>query len=757
MRAAVMRIVALLLAAVLPGIASSAAMAQQPRLGMKLELMSIRTRSGSPVPVRLRLEYNEPTYLEGTLELQIYDALEFPEESDRIATIHREGIVLAGADYETILLLPPLETSDARNWAVRAWFRPENGDRIALSSVPELRDPAEPFDLLLTSSLERCFLMCSVGDQPPATQIDPEREYLEERLLLESLEEDWTRTVNHCVQWDIRVFSEDPITHCAFDVILLQSGVLRKMSDGQLQGLRTWLFAGGSLCICERNAVTGRELQFLRDVLRDGLQQDSDLLLDADGQLLLPDPDQTGILMARRELGRVVLLTGEQDYRQQLADRDVAHSVIRFLWKVRQDYQPGGDEDDSPQALLRALRRYFPDAEIDEYGIRVSDSFNRRSILNRTQMGLSFVMINGSYYLDPGRLPRLRQVTQIGQQLWPRESELLAVAERDLLPRDIRMVPVSVIALIMLGYVLAVGPLDYQVLGRFRCRRYTWFLFPIVTAVFTVITVQVAQKYLSSKDTGGELVITDLGENGQLLRQTRLETLFYGSGTTVRNDYRRSLLAQAGNASAIDDFVNFRLTTPSLVARDQPLFYRGNPPQSFSADQSVRQWSPVTLRSLTFSPDVAELPSVPWDDVSLVSTEEGRVRLRELLTSMSQSEPGEYLSYLDINGERSWLKQQGTEISSWALPLISAIPAGNDSQPGVSAIIAQFSPQGGSTLEDLSMADPTDETECVLVVARVQRQTVEVFRRKYLLAEALPPLGSRAASGTGAVADGDAR
>ncbi len=738
-----MRMKAILLPVAVFALASASLCAQQPRLGMKLELMSIRTRSGAPVPVRLRLEYNEPTYLEGDLELRVYDALEYPDEDDRIATIHREGIVLAGADYETILLLPPLTTSDMRNWAVRAWFRPVNGDRIELSSVPEIRDPAEPFDLLLTSSLERCFLMCSVGEQLPAAQIDPERDYLEGRLLLESLGEDWNRTVHHCAQWAVREFSEDPITHCAFDVILLQSGVLRKMTDGQLQGLRTWVLAGGSLCICQRQAVSPRELQFLRDLLRDGLEQDTDLLLDDEGKLLVGDPNQTGIFMARRELGRVVLLAAEQDYREQLADADVSASVVRFLWKVRQDYQLAAAGGESQRALLRDVRRFFSDAEIDENGIRVVDAFNGRSLVRSGQLGLSFQLINGNYYLNMGQLPTVRQLRQHWQLLWPRESELLRTAERDLLPRDIRMVPISVIALIMLGYVLAVGPLDYLVLGRLRCRRYTWFVFPIVTALFTAITVLVAQSYLSSEDTGGELVITDLGENSQLLRQTRLQTLFYGGGTTVTGDYRRSLLVQAGNASSIDDFTSQRMTTPSLVVRDQPLIYRGNPPQSFSADQSVRQWSPVTLRSLTFSPAAVQLPPIPWDDTALALTAAGRTRLRELLLNASMTEPGEYLGFVDWKGERIWLTR-GTEDSLWASSLIEAIPAGIDSQIGASAIIAQFSPQGGATLEDLSMVDPSAPSECVLVVARVLRQSAHVFRRKYSLGAELQGMGNAA-------------
>ena len=89
--------------------------AAPPRVGMKLELASIRGRTGAPIHVNVRLEYNDPQFLEGKLELHIFDALELTSESDRLATVVREGIVLAGQDYEFSLLLPALHTSDTRN------------------------------------------------------------------------------------------------------------------------------------------------------------------------------------------------------------------------------------------------------------------------------------------------------------------------------------------------------------------------------------------------------------------------------------------------------------------------------------------------------------------------------------------------------------------------------------------------------------------------------------------------------------------
>lgn len=183
MRRGVLRSVRLMLLAILCLSVSGGMACGQPRVGMKLELGSIRGRTASPIHVNVRLEYNEPQFLEGYLELQIYDALELTSESDRLATLRRDGIVLAGQDYEFSLLLPPLQTSDARNWAVRAWFVTKD-ERIELTSAPGRKGPAEPFDLLMTSSLERAFVMCSASEDPRNRPAAGNRKLLQERLLL---------------------------------------------------------------------------------------------------------------------------------------------------------------------------------------------------------------------------------------------------------------------------------------------------------------------------------------------------------------------------------------------------------------------------------------------------------------------------------------------------------------------------------------------------------------------------------------------
>ena len=46
------------------------------------------------------------------------------------------------------------------------------------------------------------------------------------------------------------------------------------------------------------------------------------------------------------------------------------------------------------------------------------------------------------------------------------------------MPEGVRMVPVSVLASILLGFVLWIGPGEYFLLGWLKLRKLTWVTFP---------------------------------------------------------------------------------------------------------------------------------------------------------------------------------------------------------------------------------------------------------------------------------------
>lgn len=775
MRRGVLRRVLVLLLAVCGLSASVGSVSGQPRVGMKLELGSIRGRTAAPIHVKVRLEYNEPQFLEGALELHIYDALELTSESDRLATLRRDGIVLAGQDYEFSLLLPPLQTSDTRNWAIRAWFVTAD-ERIELTSAPGRQGLSEPFDLLMTSSLERAFVMCSASNDPRNRPAAGNRKFLQERLLLseamnslqafsgERLEGEVVDiggsaagagveglqtvpgVVHYAAEWDVKGLSEDPLGYCAFDVLLLSDGALGLLSEAQQRAIEVWVRAGGSVAVEAAERLQPQQLGFLRRLMGAGLGSESDLTLDEDGRLLIV-ADQAGApVLSRAGLGRAVLLPVLEDMSVLAGQSEVWRRTVCFLWKVRE--HSGVYQGVSPQVPsdLELARRLIRDAERDERGIYSNQSYAMTE--NGGYLQLTRLPGGGDrYYVSSEQLEVWRRQWQ-GRYLSLRsqQSPLLSQAEAALLPSDVQMVPVSVIAVILLGYVLVVGPVDYFVLGWLRMRKYTWLLFPVVTAVFTFLTIAVAHAYMSSEDTGGVLVITDLDADGAVVRQSTIETLFFGGGREVEMPQRRALVVQTR-----DQYLNRGMYGDVPLATDEAPAYEGVFPQNFSLRQNVQQWSPVSFRTLTLEPEGVELPAIDWGDAALVTTEAGRVSLMASLQALSQQSGGEYEAIVVHQGQAiSVLRQQFSEIqsevaarawensgqvrNSWLSELLVSVGGQRVADEGVFSVLSQLSPQGSDALEDLVMSSADNPEEYVLVVMRRRGERIEVFRRLYRVA-----------------------
>lgn len=738
--------------------------AAPPRVGMKLELASIRGRTGAPIHVNVRLEYNDPQFLEGKLELHIFDALELTSESDRLATVVREGIVLAGQDYEFSLLLPALHTSDTRNWAVRAWFVTED-ERIELTSAPGRKGPAEPFDLLMTSSLERSFVMCSASDDPRNRDASVNRRLLQEQLLLQDvmqsavtvsgeelegevvdLRGDVKRgdnsdqtpgVIHHAAEWDVRALPEDPLGYCAFDVVLLSDGGLGGLSEACQKALLTWVRAGGSVAIECRERLQPQHLGFLRELLKEGLGAESDLTLDADGRLLVV-ADRSGVpILSHAGLGRVILLPLVEDLSVVARDREVWRRAVCFLWKVRESSDVARGQARRQLSDLDIVRAYIPKAQRDEFGIYSEDQYVS------TPDGYVFLqqierpgISQKRYYVEDQQINRWRRSHDLKlQSLRVQNSNVLKLSEALLLPSDIQIVPVPVIAVILIGYVLVVGPVDYFVLGWLRMRRFTWVLFPVVTAAFTLLTIAVAHAYMSSDDTGGAMVITDMDDEGRVVRQTTLETLFFGGRREVEAEQRKTLLVQSR-----DQFLGDGMYGNVALPADEPPRYEGLFPQNYVLRQGVQQWSPVSLRSLSLEPEGVELPAIDWDDEQLVINEAGRVRLSAALQQMSSASAGNLHAIVMHGGQvHAVTNSFGADGSAQFLQLLSMLGGQQQVAEGIFSLLSHVSPQGSDCLEDLAMSAGDDPEEYVLVIVRTRGERVEVFRRLYRVVESGVP------------------
>jgi len=714
---------------------------EKPAIRMKMELMSIRNRSSGPLPVHIKLEYNKPQILEGDLELAIYDSVGVVSSDDLMASLRYEGIVLAGADYEFNIVLPPLKTAVTQNWAVVATFVTDQG-KIRLSSVPDKLGNIEPFDLLTTSPMERGVLLCSCFRETRRHSGSANRQFLESALSLDNynpiyaqLEAEQTNSgipqltgiqklekMGHTIihfagQWSSKDLPQDPLSYCAFDVVLLSDESLAALQKEQLDGLTAWVRAGGSVCIVRDVPMKPLQLEFLRKLFEQGADSSANLSLDAEGRLLVVSDEADPILMSYCGLGRAVLLPASNDFSASLTKEDLG-PIVAFLWKVRKEQPVWQGGNWIPADVVARLKAQGINAGQDEAGVYILDSLS------------------------------------------PQAEPLLSVTEEALMPSDVEMVPTWIIGMILIGYVAAIGPGDYFLLGWLRLRKYTWVLFPVITGVFTLLTVVVAHAFMGSEDTGGKLVITDLADNGVPVRQTTLETLYYSSQANVRNDHKSELVVLSE-----DNFTNAenynQYGQPQQRTEDSPLSYSGHFPQNYSVSHRVQQWSPVSLRTLSLEPQESEVPPIDWNDVSLLTSEEGNTRLKAVLTQYTMAEqkisatpvqcfaviyheatvvnlmgqiPTKFLQkdrygrYLDPTLDQDQLGQQSASVT-----MLSCLPTVKTSQTNIFGLVSQIAPHGAGSLEDLAFLDSSDPSQWALVIIKQQGENFEVFRKLYFV------------------------
>ena len=669
-----------------------------------------------------------------------------------IATIRYEGIVLQGNDYFLRTILPPIEHSHNQLYQIVGWFDTPT-ERLSLSREPD--SPAEPHDLLSIGTFERATLICSVSGQRDFQKSKGNRRFLDNALSLANYNPDsnsprsgarndmrrqtlQTQTIQDSTcSWDALQFPEDPLYLCSFDLILLADQALSRLESTQLDAIRNWVAAGGSLCILpDDKRLTGRHLQFLQKLFERPDDPDFALSITDEGSLLVISSQNDVVVNRRFGLGRVTLLPNVDDISQHLTKEKLG-SVVGHLWKVRSNSS-----------------------------VYQGDSWSEANIKTLLQSrGLKITQENGEFLLQRiygrnqniQRLQRYQSLDHIAMdfnlnyELQPTGSPLAAACESALMPQGVQMVPSYIIALLLIAYVITIGPIDYFVLGFFRIRKYTWLLFPVVTAGFTVLTVYIAHSYMASSDTGGRMTVVDLTDIGPV-RQTDIQMHFYGSQTNMQQESVNSFLVPGQLTQSTDPFAA-NATQHSL---NRNIHYSGRFPQTFQTTQSMRQWEPQLNRSMTFAPKADGIPDIPWDDTSLVTTTEGRQRLKTVLRQFESNDQqvdavvlngtsrmpifgvtGFMFSRTNLDLGRNWVNMDMWQRRSQIPPQNAIASVGlleSSARTGTRdyfSIVSQLSPQGSASMEDLPILDPTDPKQWLLIVAAKKDMHTTVYRRLY--------------------------
>lgn len=677
---------------------TSAGAVDQPVVRMKMESLSLRSRTGGPIGIRVKLEYNREQLLEGDLLLRIFDGAPF--NGLLLTTVRYDGVVLQGSDGIFNMLLPPLADAASNSFDIEAWFETGN-ERIPLSSSTEFVDPPDTFSVISNDFRKRCVLVCSTSGRPDPSRMSRSRHALHELLSPESLVPDDTQAslTYFPAARDSRSLPDDPLALCSYDIVLLTEGSLNRLEPLQLAALVSWTEAGGSLCVAPTDqGLANRHLEFLHKVLPGYGPR---LLLTDEGKVTFVSGD-VAICAAYKGLGRCVLIPHGLDPTTDISEDDGAW-IRGFLWKARGSTYPKSGEKFAEAHRRRLSVRSAPPEHGDEttYG-------------TYAQAG----------YTDPyGNW-------QTEGSIKPRESAFGQLCRTILMPADVRMVPTSVIVGLLVAYVLAIGPVDYFVLGWLRIRKYTWVLFPLVTLVFTLLMVAVAHDYLGSNETGGRFTVTDVVDSGRPVRSSAVDLQFVGT----RRDSATTI--QGGLISSV---------------KSEQLSITGRFPHEYTANRKLEQWSPEIIRTLTLSPDPIPDLSFDWTDVGLITTQEGRQRLRKALAShhdircvsaavMHGTARHAVLGGVpQFNQNPEYLQLQSCDYVNQLRPVgvQQAMAAGSRAPlQGMFRYVSQVSPGGAAHMEDIPLLDHSNPDQWLLLILLESDDEYHLIRKLYCVTEA---------------------
>lgn len=662
------------------------AAAEQPIVRMQLEPISLRSRTGGPIGLRIKLNYNRDQILEGDLKLKVYDGQ--PDFGTLRSTLRYEGIVLQGSDAIFNMLLPPLRDAMSKSFDIEAWFETET-ERIPLSSSVMIKNPPDTFSVMSNDFQQRSAVLCSTTSRTSLSRVNSTRGQLQNMLSPVRLltTESQSELVYFPASRTGVSMPEDPLALCCYDIVLVTDGALSQLEPAQLEALVTWTKAGGSLCVAPTDSgVANHHLDFLRNVLP---QDGNRLILTDDGYITFAT-GEAGICAAYTGLGRCVLLPHQPDPAAELSPDERAW-VCEFLWKARGISYPKPGESFADAHRLRPPVPPTP---------------------------------------DPGMTAFDQQDPMPYGKITPKSSAFGKMCQMILMPSDVRMVPTSVIVGLLVAYVLAVGPVDYILLGMLGIRRFTWIVFPLVTLVFTLLMVAVAHHYLGSNETGGRFTVTDVVDNGQPIRESTVTLQFVGSRRDSTTPMKSGLISSVNS---------------------ETLTLNGRFPNDYSADRKIEQWSPELTRTFTLSPGSIPGLSFDWNDPGLVTTTNGRRQLQHALSHTDGIECinasvinlqdthtliGIALPRVDSSVDPDYQQYAYNQNLPPHLVPLTAQTGSRSGLKGLFRFFSQVSPGGAAPMEDLPILDYSNPDQWLLLILLKTDDGYHLIRKLYCLTDA---------------------
>lgn len=656
-----------------------AAMAASP-LRMEFVPQLTRSRTAAPVPVTVRLSWDAARLLEGRLEMEFRDG-------NRILARYRSmDMALTTGEQQFRLLLPPLPTAAEAQVQVRLWFVGAN-ERIG----PQTQVMNVPW------SAERALAVAVCSARETAV---PRLHQLEQSLRLErflppsespALQRPLTTSVARLMP---DALPANPLAYCAYDIVVLDSGVLGGLGERQREALRRWVEAGGSLCVFAGEKLNAEQCDYLNS-LAAGTRRFS---LSPDGRLL--DRDTVRL---RPGLGRCVVVT--QPFAMDTDPLTAAwRAEVGFMWKLRVN-------------VAAALAR---DGKLDPVALAAEADG-----LTHYPSSLGHLQRERVYLQQQRR----NYMTGYGAQPLAAGGELM----QGLMPRNVRLIPLSALFGILLLFVLLIGPVDWWVLGWVKRRRYTWVLFPCVTAAVTAATIAMANHYMGQGDQHRALIVVDIGPKGAVLRQDRYELSFTGRDRRVTAAQQQALWSRVERSATADTgyynpynagarYPGAARPSGSGGGDDEVSEFDGTLPLRYQVSYGMRQWEPRLSRSLSLEGTAPKAP-FSWDRV------DERLRAgqgKELIHELQENSRG----VMDVTVFRGGRPVQPLGSRCLSEAVLTNICAPTPPR-GLFVLAAQLSPTGGGNFEDLQLLDSSDPDQWLVVATVTSGEDIVVYRRLY--------------------------
>ncbi|MEZ6052274.1 MAG: hypothetical protein R3C02_12910 [Planctomycetaceae bacterium] len=392
-------------------------------------------------------------------------------------------------------------------------------------------------------------------------------------------------------------------------------------------------------------------------------------LRTGEGRLLPVVGEATGIDQHHCELGRLVVARGPVDYSREAWER-----AMLFLWKVRQH-------------------------RIDEW-----------------EQGEEWKVA-----FPPDHYDQVQELTfQPNRELAnPWMTELM-------LPQTIQGIPLVTVCSILTLFLLIIAPGDYFLLGWLRRRRWTWVVFPVMSLLFTLLMIKLAEARLGSANLERSITIVDLSSQGTPLRTTKIDLLYPAFSREVSDEQELAWMVPIDPDT--QECNAFRGMLEDMPKYEPPWEYTGSLPGRHVVQRDVRQWSPRLSRTTTLGEtslvETSPLANFNWRNVTWEqSTDEQNVDA--LRRSFQSLDPHADVTVL---GDRLNARlDQRLSIQERVFNFVQFITYVGDSH--LFDLLSQVSPTAAGHWDDLALMDWGGKQRVFLAITEPREGHFVVYRK----------------------------